>query len=54
METVRPVFKKALAAAVVIYVVGTALLLSDLISKVGALEFQMMHIMGRCKAPHQK
>ena len=53
MDTVRPVFKKLLAAAIVVYVIGTALLLSDLINKVGNLEFAMMHISGKCAAHHK-
>ena len=53
MDTVRPVFKKLLAAAIVVYVVGTALLLSDLCEKVGKLEFAMMHITGTCAARHK-
>lgn len=54
METVRPIYKKVLLAAVVIYVVGTALLISDLCYKVGLLEFQMMHLTGACTQKHVK
>lgn len=52
METVRPVFKKLLIAAIVIYVAGTALLLSDLIAKVGQLEYEMLHVTGKCTHQH--
>jgi len=54
METVRPVFKKLLIAAIAIYVIGTAMLLSDLFKKVGTLEFEMIHISGKCTLPHHK
>ncbi len=53
MENIRPVFKKLLAAAIVTYIIGTALLLSDLFEKVGKLEFAMMHITGACTAHHK-
>jgi multisubunit Na+/H+ antiporter MnhC subunit len=52
MDAVRPIYKKLLIAAVVIYVAGTALLLSDLCRKVGALELEMMHVTGKCAAKH--
>lgn len=52
MDTVRPIFKKALIVAIVIYVAVTALLLSDLYSKVGSLEFDMIHVTGKCTAKH--
>lgn len=53
MDTVRPVFKKLLLAAIVVYVVGTALLLSDVIQKVGDLELAMIHISGKCTLHHK-
>jgi hypothetical protein len=53
MDTVRPVFKKLLIAAIIVYVAGTAALLSDLFEKVGKLEFDMMHITGKCAIPHK-
>ena len=53
MENIRPVFKKFFVAAIVVYVIGTAFLLSDLIEKVGKLEFAMMHITGTCAAHHK-
>ncbi len=54
METVRPIFKKALLVAIVVYVAGTALLLSDLYTRIGSLEYDMEHVTGKCKAKHQK
>ena len=52
METVSPVLKKLLIAAIVVYVAGTAFLLSDLITKVGQLEYEMLHVTGKCAAKH--
>lgn len=52
MEKIRPVYIKLLGAAVVVYVVGTALLLSDLCYKVGRLEFKVMHLAGECRGKH--
>ena len=52
MDTVRPIYKKLLIAAIAIYVVGTALLLSDLTYKVGQLEHVIMHHTGKCSAKH--
>jgi multisubunit Na+/H+ antiporter MnhC subunit len=54
LEKVRPVYIKILIAAVVIYVAGTALLLSDLCYRVGQLEFTTMHITGACSAKHAR
>lgn len=52
MDTVRPVYKKLLIAAIALYVAGTALLLSDLFYKVGELEDAMVHLGGRCPSKH--
>ena len=54
METIRPIYKKALIAAIAIYAIGMAFLLSDLYAKVGNLELTMMHASGACKSVHQK
>ena len=54
METVRPVYKQLLIAAIAIYVIGTAFLLSDLCNKVGDLEMTVMHMTGKCSAKHSK
>jgi len=54
METIRPIYKKALIAAIAIYAIGMAFLLSDLYAKVGSLELAMMHITGACKSAHNK
>ena len=53
METVRPIYKKALIVALAIYVIGTAMLVSDLYVKVGALEYAMDHLTGKCTAQHK-
>ena len=52
METVRPVFKKLLLAVIIVYVAGTAFLISDLITKVGQLEYEMLHVTGKCVHKH--
>jgi hypothetical protein len=52
METVRPIYKKLLIAAIAIYVIGTTFILSDLYNKVGALEFAMDHVTGKCSGKH--
>ena len=52
MENIRPVFKKFFVAAIVIYVVGTATLISDLCNRVGELEFKLDHITGKCAIKH--
>ena len=54
METVRPVFKKALIAAIMIYGIGIAFLLSDLYAKVGSLELTMDHVTGKCPGTNHK
>ena len=53
MEKVRPVFIQLLIAAAAIYVIGTAIIMSDLYNKVGVLEFAMDHISGKCPAKHK-
>jgi hypothetical protein len=52
MEKVRPVYIKLLIAAIVVYVAGTALLLSDLCYRVGQLEDTLFHMTGKCSAKH--
>jgi hypothetical protein len=52
MEKARPVFIQYLIAALAIYVIGTAFIMSDLYYKVGALEFAMDHITGKCPVKH--
>ena len=54
MEIVRPIYKKALMAAVAIYVIGTALLLADLYNTVGRLEHEMIHASGKCPSASHK
>lgn len=46
MEKVRPVYKKMLIAAIVIFVIGTAVALSDIYSKIGAIEHSFI-----CRTP---
>lgn len=44
METIKPVYKKLLIAAIVIYVIGVASMLADIYMKVGAIEHALVHI----------
>jgi hypothetical protein len=48
MDSVRPVFKKLLIAAIAIYVIGTAVIVSDLSRRVGELEHSIDHLTGKC------
>ena len=41
--TVRPVYKLTLAAAIVIYIVGSLILQVDLVQRVGHLEHLLIH-----------
>jgi hypothetical protein len=52
MEKIKPAYIQLLIAAVAIYVVGTAFIMSDLYVKVGALELTMDHVTGKCPAKH--
>jgi len=54
MSAIRPVFKNVLIAAIVLYVVSTTIIISDLCNKVGQMEFELMHITGKCGAHHGK
>ena len=46
MENVRPIFKKLLYIAIILFLLGLTYTLSDLHVKVGQLEHKMMHITG--------
>ena len=54
METVRPIFRRLLLAAIAAYVIGTALLLSDLCYRVGSLEHDMVCSAGKRAPSHLK
>lgn len=49
MATLRPIYKKLLAVAVVIYVVGVCVMLSDIYQKIGLIEDTLVHM----QAGHQ-
>ncbi|MCM8760524.1 MAG: hypothetical protein NC938_07035 [Candidatus Omnitrophica bacterium] len=53
MDKVRPVFIRLLIAAATVYVIGTTFILSELIEKIGRLEFEMIHLTGKCTAHHK-
>lgn len=43
MDKIRPIYWKLLIAVGIIYIVFTALMLSDLYSKVGEIEHSLVH-----------
>ncbi len=43
MTKTRPIFYKLLIAAVVVYVIGTCVLISDLYCKVGKMQHMLSH-----------
>ena len=45
-QPVGPLFKKLLLAAIVIYIIGSSMIQSDLYNRVGELEHQMFHLRG--------
>jgi len=50
METVRPVYVKLLIGALILFVAGVCVALSDIYYKVGSLEHDMMHVTGKAPA----
>lgn len=54
MEKVKPIYIKLLISAIAIFVVGVGIILSDLYNKVGQLEFEMMHLTGKCPVQHSR
>ena len=44
METVKLAYKMLLIAAIVVYVIGVTIALSDLYKKVGTIEHTLCHI----------
>lgn len=46
MERIRPVFRKLLIAAIVIYVIGACIIMADLYYKAGNTEHALAHMRG--------
>ena len=44
--TARPVYKRLLVAAIVIYILGSTVIIADLCRSVGKLEHELVHVMG--------
>lgn len=44
MNPIRPIYKKLLIIAIVLYIAGTCVTLSNLIKKVGAMEHKLLHL----------
>ncbi len=43
MDKIKPIYWKLLIAAAVIYVIFTAIMLSDIYSKIGEMEHTLVH-----------
>lgn len=54
MWQVRPIYIKCLIGAIAVFVVGVGIILSDLYNKVGQLEFEMIHLTGKCPVNHSR
>ena len=52
--SVRPVYKKLLIVAVVLYVIGVCIIQSDLYHKLGCIEHSLMHIQAGTACNHIK
>lgn len=52
MGNIRPIYKKLLIAAIVIYVTGMTFILADIYSKVGEIEHCLMHMPGGNQHKH--
>jgi hypothetical protein len=44
MESIRPIYKKLLIAAIAIYITGTTFMLADIYMKVADIEHALTHI----------
>lgn len=44
MAQIRPIYKKVLAAVIVIYVVGVCVMLSDIYRRIGLIEDTLIHM----------
>lgn len=44
MEKIRPVYRKLLIAAIIVFVAGVAVMISDIYMKVGKVEHALMHM----------
>jgi len=52
MKNIRPAYVKALMAAIVIYLIGMTIIVSDLYRKAGGLEHRLVHMSAEHK-PHK-
>lgn len=46
MGNIRPIYKKLLIAAIVVYIIGVAFILADIYMKVGEIEHALTHTSG--------
>jgi hypothetical protein len=47
MTHIRPIYIKLLVLALIIFIMGVSLMLSDLYFKVGQIEHTLMHLTGK-------
>jgi hypothetical protein len=52
MDKARPIYKKALIAAIVIYIIGLTLILVDMYIKIGAIEHALAHMCAEHQHDH--
>jgi len=46
MSKARPIYKRLLIAAIVIYIIASSIMLADIYYKVGTLKHKVFHITG--------
>ena len=52
MGNIRPIYKKLLIAAIVIYITGVTFILADIYTKVGDIEHALTHMSGSYQHNH--
>ncbi len=52
MENIKPIYKKLLIAAIVIYVTGVTFILADMYMKIGEIEHALTHMSGNHQHNH--
>ena len=50
MEKVRPIYKKLLVAAAILYILASVYIQSNLYNRIGRLEHQLSHLTGASHA----
>ena len=52
MANIRPIYKKLLIVAIVIYVTGVTFILADMYMKIGEIEHALTHMSGSHQHKH--